>query len=96
MVDRPRIFDDLAGAAGTAFSAFSGIREEIHALIRSRIDEVLYSLNLVRREEFEVVQEMASRARQSQEEIENRLAHLENRIKNLEEKPARPVHSNHH
>ncbi|MDF7673339.1 accessory factor UbiK family protein [Acetobacteraceae bacterium ESL0709] len=96
MVDRPRFFDDLAGAAGTAFSAFSGIREEIHALIRSRIDEVLYSLDLVRREEFEVVQEMASRARQSQEEAETRLAELENRISKLEQHQTKSSHSSHH
>ncbi|QHI94945.1 accessory factor UbiK family protein [Aristophania vespae] len=85
MVDRPRIFDDLAGIAGTAFSAFSGAREELHALIRSRIDEVLYSLDLVRREEFDAVQEMASRARQSHIETADRLTALENRLSDLEQ-----------
>lgn len=95
MVDRPRLFDDLAGAAGTAFSAFSGIREEIHALIRSRIDEVLYSLDLVRREEFEVVQEMVSRARQAQTETESRLNELEKRLGELEQSPDKHAHPHH-
>lgn len=83
MAMRPRFFDDIAGFAGTAFSAAQGMREEVHSLMRSRIDEVLYSLDLVRRDEFDAVQEMASRARQTQTEIETRLARLEERLDHL-------------
>lgn len=90
MADRPRFFDDLTGFAGTAFSAVTGAREEVHALIRSRVDEVLYSLNLVRRDEFEAVQEMASRARLAQERSESRLTELEDRLNDLEQTLTEP------
>ena len=39
MADRPRILDDIAGVAGGALSALVGIREEIEAIIRARLDE---------------------------------------------------------
>ncbi|MCL1513986.1 MULTISPECIES: accessory factor UbiK family protein [Acetobacteraceae] len=85
MVSRPRFLDDLTGLAGTAFSAASGLREEVHTLIRSQINEMLFSLNLVRRDEFEAVQEMASRARAEQERTEQRLRELEARLDELEQ-----------
>ncbi|GBQ65960.1 hypothetical protein AA103196_1259 [Ameyamaea chiangmaiensis NBRC 103196] len=85
MADRPRFFDDLAGVAGGAFSALAGAREEVSALIRTRVDEVLASLNLVRREEFDVVRDLATRARIGQEDAEARLAALESRITALEQ-----------
>lgn len=86
MSDKPRFFDDLAGVAGGAFSALTGAKEELNAIVRSRVDEVLTSLQVVRREEFEVVRELAARARIGQEEAERRLAALEARVEALEQK----------
>jgi BMFP domain-containing protein YqiC len=73
MTELPKIFDLL-----------SGIRDEIETIIRARIDETLRRLSLVKREEFEAVQEMASRARLAQAEVESRLAALESRLAALE------------
>ena len=81
---RPRILDDLAGVAGGAFSALTGAREEIGAIVRARVDEPLSGLNLVRRDEFEVVREMASRARLAQANLESQIARLEERVSDLE------------
>lgn len=88
MADKPRFFDDLAGVAGGAFSALTGVREEIHAIVRSRVDEVLTGLQVVRREEFEVMRDLAAQARIGQEEAERRLAALEERVTALEHKLA--------
>ena len=41
MAERPRFFDDLAGVAGGAISALAGLREEVEALARARIDEAI-------------------------------------------------------
>lgn len=84
MSDRPRFFDDLAGMAGGALSALAGLREEAEAIVRARIDEALRRLDLVRREEFDAVQELAARARAGQEAAEARLAALEARMAALE------------
>ena len=84
MTDRPRIFDDLAGLAGGAFSALSGMRDEIEAVVRARVDEVVRRLDLVRREELDAIAELAANARMGQEAAEGRVAALEARVAALE------------
>ena len=84
MADRPRIFDDLAGMAGGAISALSGLREEIEAMVRARLDEAVRRMELVRKDEFEAVAEMAATARAGQDAADARIAALEARIAVLE------------
>jgi len=91
MADRPKMFDDLAGIAGGAFSALAGLREEAEALVRARVDETLRRLDLVRREELDALAELAGNARNGQEaaearqaELSARLAALESRVQALE------------
>lgn len=88
MSDRPRFFEDLAGVAGGAISALAGLREEMEALMKQRLDETIRRLDLVRREELDAVTELAARARAAQEEAEARLAALEARIAALEGRAA--------
>ncbi|HTR18348.1 MAG TPA: accessory factor UbiK family protein [Acetobacteraceae bacterium] len=85
MREKPRFFDDLAGVAGGAFSAFAGLREEAEALVRARVDETLRRLDLARREELDAVQDLAANARAAQEAAEARLATLEARVAVLEQ-----------
>ncbi len=94
MSDRPRFFDDLAGVAGGAMSALAGLREEAEALARSRMDEAIRRLDLVRRSELDAVQELAANARTGQEaaeaeatQLRERLAALEARVARLEQRP---------
>lgn len=92
MTDRSRFFDDLAGVAGGAFSALAGLREEMEATMRARIDEAIRKLDLVKREDLDAVQEMAANARTGQEAAEARAAALEARVAALEQRlAARPA-----
>ncbi len=84
MSDRPRFFDDIAGVAGGAFSALTGLREEIEATVKARIDELVRRLELVRRDELEAALDMAAAARSGQEAAETRLAALEERLARME------------
>jgi BMFP domain-containing protein YqiC len=84
MSERPRFFDDLAGVAGGAMSALAGLREEIEALARARIDEAIRRLELVRREEFDAMSELAASARAGQEAAEAQLRDVLERIAALE------------
>jgi BMFP domain-containing protein YqiC len=80
MTERPKFFDDLAGVAGGAMSALAGLREELAALVRARVDEAVRHLDLVKREDFEAVAELARRAREQSENLEVRLSVLEGEI----------------
>jgi BMFP domain-containing protein YqiC len=84
MSERPRFFDDLAGVAGGALSALAGLREEIEALAKARIDEAIRRLELVRREEFDAMAELAANARAGQEAAEAQVKDLLQRVAALE------------
>ena len=72
-----RILDDLAKVASGAVSTAVGVKDEIEAIIRQRLEKLLASADLVSREEFEVVKAMVSEARAEQERLAKRLSALE-------------------
>jgi BMFP domain-containing protein YqiC len=87
---RAKLADDVAGVAGGAISALVGLRREAEAMARSAVEEMLRRLDLVTREEFEAVREMASRAREENGKLAVRLAELEARVAKLEATPEEP------
>lgn len=72
-----RLLSDLARVAGGAAGLAAGMREEIEALVRQRVQRALATMDLVSREEFEAVKAVAQTARAEQEKLEVRLAALE-------------------
>ena len=72
-----RLLDDLARVAGGALGAFSGLRGEVEAQLRQQFERVLSQLDVVSREEFDAVKEMATKARTEQEALADRVAALE-------------------
>jgi len=80
----PKILDDLSRVAGGALGALGGLRGEIEDLVRQRVERTAQDLNLVTREEFEAVHEMAAEARAEAERLAARVAALE------AERPAAP------
>lgn len=75
-----RLFDDLAKVASGAASTLAGVKQELDALVRQRIERFLADLDLITREEFEVVKATAANARAAQEALETRVAELEARL----------------
>ena len=60
MPTRSRMFDDAAKLAGGAVGALDGVRREMESLIRQQVERILSKFDLVTRDEFEAVKEMAS------------------------------------
>jgi BMFP domain-containing protein YqiC len=77
MQTRSRFFEDLARVASGAASTAAGIKEEVEGLIHQRIERALARMDVVPREEFEAVREMAAKARAEQEKLSARIAALE-------------------
>lgn len=77
MIDRPKFFDDIAGVAGGAVSVLAGLKEELAALVKARVEEAMRRLDLVSREEFNAMAELAKRAREQADALEQRVAALE-------------------
>ena len=75
-----RLFDELAKVMTDAAGAAQGVRREVETLVRGQADRVMAEMDIVRREEFEAVKEMAEKARLENEVLAERLAKLEARL----------------
>ncbi len=84
MQTRGRIFDDLSRLAAGAAGAAGAVREEMEAMVRDRLQQLLDEMDLVRREDFEAVRDMAEKARLEQETLAERVAALEARVAELD------------
>ena len=73
-------FDDLARMAGGALGALSGLRAEIEGLIRQQMERFMAGVDMVPREEFEVVRDMAIKAREENDALAKRLTALEAKL----------------
>jgi len=78
-----RILDDLSRAATGAMSALGALRQEVEGQARLVLERWLQTQNLVAREEFEAVREMAANARLENERLAEKLAALEAELKML-------------
>jgi BMFP domain-containing protein YqiC len=75
-----RFFDELAKLMTNAAGAAQGVRKEIDTLVQGQVERVLNNLNVVKREEFEAVREMAQKAREENDRLAARIAELEAKI----------------
>lgn len=75
-----KLFDDLAKMASGAMGTVAGVREELEAQVRQQLERMLARMDVVTREEFDAVRDMAEIARAEQEAMAVRLAELEARL----------------
>lgn len=72
-----RFLDDIARLATDAAGAAQGVRREVETVVRAQIERLLRDMDVVTREEFEAVREMALLAREENDRLGARLAALE-------------------
>ena len=75
-----RILDDLARVASSAFGAAGGVKGEFETILRRQFERILDGLDMVSRDEFDAVKEMAANARSAQEALEKRVLDLEKKL----------------
>jgi len=75
-----RFFDEVARLMNDAAGVASGVRREFDTVMRTQAERVLRELDVVQREEFEAVKEMARLAREENETLKARIAALEARL----------------
>ena len=61
MVNRNKILSDLSKFAVDAMSTFSGIKEEIETIVSLRVNKVIKKMNLVKKDEFDVLKKMVQK-----------------------------------
>ena len=72
-----RFFDEIARLMNDAAGVASGVRREFDTVFRNQADRILRELDVVKREEFEAVKDMARLAREENEALKARIAALE-------------------
>ncbi|CAM5764990.1 accessory factor UbiK family protein [Bosea minatitlanensis] len=75
-----RFLDDIARLATDAAGAAQGVRREVETVVKMQIEKLLRELDVVPREEFEAVREMALLAREENDRLAARLAALEEKL----------------
>jgi BMFP domain-containing protein YqiC len=72
-----RIFDEMARLMNDAAGVAQGVRREFDTLFRTQAERILRELDVVPREEFEAVKDMARLAREENEALKVRIEALE-------------------
>ena len=75
-----RFFDEFARLMNDAAGVAQGVRREFETLFRSQAERMLRDLDVVQREEFEAVKDMARLAREENEALKARIAALEAKL----------------
>ena len=75
-----RFFDEVARLMNDAAGVASGVRREFDTVVRTQAERILRDLDVVQREEFEAVKEMARLAREENEALKARIAALETKL----------------
>jgi BMFP domain-containing protein YqiC len=72
-----RFFDEMARLMNDATGAAQGVKREVEGVMRHQAERILGDLDLVKREEFEAVKDMARLAREENEALKARIEALE-------------------
>lgn len=85
-----RILDDLTRVTNSALGTMTGVKGEVDAMIRQQFEKILMNMDLVTREEYDVVHDVAIRAAERIDALEAKIADLEKRVA-AAEAPKKPV-----
>lgn len=82
-----RLMDEFAKLMSDAAGLAQGARREVETAVRHQFERFIGELDLVQRDEFDAVSEMAAKARQENESLRAQLEVLEARLDKLDTKP---------
>jgi BMFP domain-containing protein YqiC len=72
-----RLLDELAKLMTDAAGAAQGVRREVETAFRAQAERILNTMDVVQREEFDAVRDMATKARAENQQLTARLEALE-------------------
>ena len=75
-----KFFDEMARLMNDATGVAQGVRREVETVVKTQIERLLRDLDVVTREEFEAVREMALIAREENDKLAARLKALEEKL----------------
>jgi BMFP domain-containing protein YqiC len=82
MQTRNPFIDDLSKLANSAMGTITGMKDEVENRVRDQIAKILDGMDIPRRDEFDAVKAMATKAREENEELKKQIADLQARLLN--------------
>ncbi len=79
-----RVLDDFAKLMTDAAGAMQGVGREMDTAFKAQAEKFLNGMDIVKREEFDAVRDMAAKAREENDALTARLTALEEKIAKLE------------
>ena len=69
MVNKSKILSDISKMAVDAMSTFSGLKKEVETIVSLKVNKVINKMNLVKRDEFEVLKKLVQKLVEENEKL---------------------------
>ena len=69
MVNKSKILSDISKMAVDAMGTFSGLKKEVETIVSLRVNKIINKMNLVKRDEFEVLKKLVQKLVEENEKL---------------------------
>ena len=69
MVNKSKILSDISKMAVDAMGTFSGLKKEVETVVSLKVNKVINKMNLVKRDEFEVLKKLVQKLANENEKL---------------------------
>ena len=69
MVNKSKILSDISKMAVDAMDTFSGLKKEVETIVSLRVNKIINKMNLVKRDEFEVLKKLVQKLANENEKL---------------------------
>ena len=74
MVNKSKILSDISKMAVDAMDTFSGLKKEVETIVSLKVNKVINKMNLVKRDEFEVLKKLVQKLSNENEKLRKKRA----------------------
>ena len=71
MVNKTKILSELSKIVLEAMNTLSGLKKEIETIVKIRVEKAINKMNLVRRDEFEVLKKIVQKLANERKDLKN-------------------------
>ena len=86
MVNKSKILSDLSKMAVDAMGTFSGLKKEVETIVSLRVNKIINKMNLVKRDEFEVLKKLVQKLVDENEKLRHKKTSKKKASKDIRKK----------
>ena len=101
MVNKSKILSDISKIAVDAMDTFSGVKKEVETIVSLKVNKVINKMNLVKRDEFEVLKKLVQKLSNENEKLRKKRTSkkkisnvIRKKVKTKRSKKNRVIHNN--